>query len=73
MHRPVTIKTQLQQQGPHKSLLNYPAPVIQEVLPLSPTGHLLHKATLPRLEVIADLPNTKYIGEKKETQRGSQN
>ena len=25
---------------------------------LGPTKHLLHKATLPRLGIIADLPNT---------------
>ena len=39
-----------------------------ERLPLSPTRHFLHKATIPRLEGIKDLPNT-----KKQMQRCSQN
>ena len=39
-----------------------------EKVPLSPTGHLLHKATIPRQGDIADLPNT-----QKQIQRGSQN
>ena len=29
-----------------------------EAVPLDPTGHLLHKATLPRTGDIAALPNT---------------
>ena len=38
-----------------------------EKVPLSPTGHLLHKATIPRQGDIADLPNT-----QKQIPRGSQ-
>ena len=33
--------------------------VTRQMVPWGPTGHLLHKATLPRLGDIADLPTTK--------------
>lgn len=36
--------------------------------PLGPTGHLLHKATLPKLGDVAHLPNT-----QKQTEGGGQN
>lgn len=50
------IKAQLQHDthNPHKGAL---AQVTKETTPLSPRRHLLHKATLPRLEDTADLPN----------------
>ena len=48
--------------------LEHPAQVIKETLSLGSTGHLLHKAILPRLGDIEELPNT-----QKQTQRGSQN
>ena len=44
------------------------AQVIRETELLSPTGHILHKATLPRLRDIVDLPNT-----QKQIQTGSKN
>lgn len=44
------------------------AQVIRIIVALSLTGHLLHKATIPRLGNIADLPNT-----QKQTKRSSQN
>ena len=56
-----TIKVQIQQvfEHEHKGIpLKRPAQVIRETAPLGPTGHLLHKATLPRLELTVDLPNT---------------
>ena len=37
--------------------LHHPAEMIKEPVPLGPTGHLPHKATLPKLRDIADLPN----------------
>ena len=57
----IAIKTQLQQEGPHnphKRLLEHPSQVTKETVPLGFTRHLLHKVTLPRLKIIADLPNT---------------
>ena len=62
---PITTKIQLQQErarithardiiGAHSSGDH----VVKETVALGPTGHLLHKATLPRLAVITDLPNT---------------
>ena len=36
----------------------YPIWMIGEAVPLEPTGHLLHQATLPKWGVIAALPNT---------------
>ena len=47
--------------------MEHSAQVIEETAPLGPLGQLLHKATLPRLGVIADLPNT-----QKQTQKDSQ-
>lgn len=38
--------------------LEYPAPMIEEAVPFIPTGHLLNKATLPRMNDVAALPNT---------------
>ena len=46
----------------------HPAQVIKETVPLGPTGHLLFKASLPILGVIADLLTT-----YKQTQNCSQN
>ena len=40
------------------TLLEHPVQVIKKTAPLGPTEHLLHKASLPRLGDIADLPNT---------------
>ena len=48
--------------------LEHLAQVTKETVSLGLTGHLLHKATLPRLGETADLPNA-----QKQTQRGSQN
>ena len=42
--------------------------MIRGAVPLDPTGHLLHSATLPRQGVKAALPNT-----QKQTQGGCQN
>ena len=39
------------------TFLEHPAQMVKEIVPLGPTGYLLHKATLLRLEVTADLPN----------------
>ena len=50
------------------TFLEHPDQEIKENVPLGLTGHLLHKAILPRLRVIEDLPST-----QKQTQRGSQN
>lgn len=33
----------------------------REIVPLTSTGYLLHKATLPRLRDIADLTRNKHI------------
>lgn len=63
---PTVIKAQLQ--PTQEIFLEHPALVIRETAPLGPKGHLLHKATWPRLGDIAELPNT-----LKQTQRGSQN
>ena len=49
------------------TVLNLPAQVMKETVPLDPKEHLLHKAHLPRLGVTVDLPNI-----WKQTQRGSQ-
>ena len=38
--------------------MDLPTLVTKEAAPLCPTGHLLHKATLPRPGDIAALPNT---------------
>lgn len=51
-----------------RMLLERPTQVIQETAPLGPTGHLLPKATLPRLGDVTALPNM-----QKQTQRDSQN
>ena len=51
-----------------ETFLEHPVQVIKETAPPAPTGHLLHKATIPRLGDIAGLPNT-----QKQTQNGSQN
>ena len=48
--------------------LEHPAKVTKEIVPLGPTGHILYKASQPRLGDIADLPNT-----QKQTQGSSQN
>ena len=67
MNGQITVKVQLQQEGPQthtRDIPGDPAQMIKETVPLDPTGHILHKSTLPRLGVIADLP---YI--EKQTQR----
>lgn len=59
---PAVIKAQLLQkrtQNPHKGHSWYTWLRYQEIVPVGPTWHLLHKTTLPRLEDIADQPNTK--------------
>ena len=48
--------------------LEHPVWLIGEAVPLDPTGHQAHKATLPRHRVKAALPNT-----QKQTQGGCQN
>ena len=48
--------------------LKYPAWVTGEAVPLGPTGHLPHEATLPRHGVKAALPDA-----EKQTQGGWQN
>lgn len=59
----IAIKAQLQQKGTHNSQrgqgtpLEHLAQVTKETSPPGLTGHLLHKATLPRVRDIADLPN----------------
>lgn len=40
-----------------RTLLEHPDLVRKETVPLGHTGHLIDKATLSRLKVIADLPN----------------
>lgn len=39
-----------------RATLMYPEQVIMETVPRSPTGHVLHKATLPKMGDIANLP-----------------
>ena len=53
-----------------RRFLDHPDHVIRRLL-LGPRGHLLHKATLPKLGVKGDLH--KNIKEKKKPQRSSQN
>ena len=71
MNGPIAIRTQLHRRAHTTCVRDTPrvtSSMIKETQPLGPTGHLLHKATLPKLGVIADLPNT-----QKQTQRGSKN
>ena len=71
MDGPTAIKTQLLQTHTHThtkgTFLEHLPQVIRENVPLRPTRHLLHKATIPRLGGIADPSNT-----QKQIQRGSQ-
>lgn len=48
-----------------RDILEHLAQVIRKIVSLRFTRHLLHKATIPRLEDIADLPNT-----QRQTQKG---
>ena len=47
--------------------------MIRETASLDPTGQLLYKATLPKLGVIANLPNTQKQTQNGETKKHAPN
>ena len=61
---PTEIKAQLQQEGVHNSYLEevvhlaFLAQMTRQAVPVGPTGHLLHKATLPIPGDVAAVPKT---------------
>ena len=61
MTGPTAFYTHLQQEGghnPQETLLKHGAQVIWEIVPLSPTRYLHHKAIIISLKIIADVLNT---------------